>query len=236
MELSVSAGQRNQDPVPLTCRGACLHQQHQGEQSHRLGVAGQRPVQPNGEPDRLSDQVSVNHFTTSWWSGSGREDQVQHVSDGVPALGWLGRVDGAEPGTVGAKCGLGRLIRWAASVDLPAHRVADQPSARLRWLAFLRPLLGGGEQGFLGCVLAVLQDRSPSQQRREDVWCFSPPHVPHLSGHTRQDSHPGRIAGRSSIVSPGHENAEAISSARSWVSTSITLSDDPTAAGWSGSR
>ena len=83
---------------------------------------------------------------------------------------------------------LARLIRWAASVDHPARRDADQPSARVRRHAFLRPLLGGGEQGFLGCVLAVLQDRSPSQQRREDVWCFSPPHVPHLSGHTRRDA------------------------------------------------
>src|SRR5512139_2904184 len=78
------------------------------------------------------------------------------------------------------------------------------------------------EYGHQQTRCSVLRDGSASQQRREDVWRLAAPHVPDLGGHTSQDSQPGRIVGRSSIVSPGHENAAAISSARSWESTSIT--------------
>ena len=58
--------------------------------------------------------------------------------------------------------------------------------------------------------------RSAAQQRRGTAR-LAAPHVPDLGRHRSQDSPPGRIVGRSSIASPGHETQRRSPLANFWI-------------------
>ena len=105
------------------------------------------------------------------------------------------------------------------AVDQPPRGDGDQPAARVLGRAGSHCFAAASSAS---CAASSQSARSPcrAQQRREDVRRLAPPHVLELA-LVHPSSPPGHIVARSSTVSPGLANCEAISSARSWLSTSI---------------
>lgn len=115
-------------------------------------------------------------------------------------------------------------------VDEAPRRDPHQPSTRALRNAVAGPLLDRRGECLLGGVLTIRERVTPTQQGSEHVRRLPTPHVPDIlraGGHSRRgredhSSVPECITGRSSMVSPGQENASAICSARSRDSTSMT--------------
>ena len=109
----------------------------------------------------------------------------------------------------------------AAGVDEASRCHAQQPAAGLLRDAPCRPLASGLDQGLLHGVLTGGELPVSPDERSEDVWCLTAPHVLAVRGSHASLSPPGHMTGRSSMVSPGPANFAAISSARLDDSTSI---------------
>ena len=104
--------------------------------------------------------------------------------------------------------------------DAPG-RHPDEPGLRVVRPAVPRPLVGGGEQSLLQCVLGGVDVAVAAHERSQDVRRARAPHVLDADvGH--RSSAPAHIAGLSSTTPPGWANRAVISSARSRLSQSMT--------------
>ena len=255
---AILLGEGDQFPARAGARRAPgLGQQHQRQQPGHLGIAGQQPAQPAGQPDRLTGQIRAGQLVTLGRRVPLVEDQVQHVqhrAEPVAALrvaarpaGWahgqrhvagldglLGPADPLGHGRLGdqerrgdlrggqpadraqgqrdlAGRGQGRVtaaeqqgqrvvavaprirvssraeqlglgsrhrdlilpaapgLLAARGVHQPPRRHGDQPAPRVVRGPIPGPLQRGGQQGFLGRVLAPVEVPEPAQQRPEDL-------------------------------------------------------------------